>query len=202
MKNLDLTQDRGSKMKNGMKRNKGPTTKEIIQTLKVEVENLNKAFQISQMMVKHLSNKVQGLETDMNNSMGMLNDFQYRTLAMLELGDFSNDDIEKKAEELKLVDFEAASNKEDEQKGYELDLDGTINEDSVVTITSKVEGKDEGGIFRSKFHMSECVTPNIREALLEKKVGDTVEVDIYGENHKIEILQLRKVNKEEKAEQE
>ena len=54
-------------------------------------------------------------------------------------------------------------------------------------------GKEDFAIFRSKFPMSECLTPNLRESLLGAKVGDVIDAEIYGVNHKIEVLGLRKV---------
>jgi hypothetical protein len=191
-------------MKNGFKQNKGPTTKERIEALKIELKNLSQAFQIQQMMIKHMSNQIQGLDTDAKNSMSMLNDFQYRTLAMIELADYSTEDLEEKAAELKLNDFNKASDLEDQEKSYELDNDGEINEDSIVVICSEVEDNEDAGIFRSKFPMSECLTPDIREKLLGCKVGDKIEAEIYGLKHTIEVLSLRKppVKEEEKEEQE
>lgn len=179
-------------MKNGFKQNKGPTTKEKIQTLEVELKNLSQAFQIQQMMMKHVSNQLQGIDADIKNSFGMLNDFQYRTLAMIELANYSADELESKAEEIKLKHFNQASDEEDQKKNYVLDNDSEVNEDSIVTITSTCKENSESSIFRSKFPMSECLTPNIREKLLGLKRGEEVEVDIYGNTHVIQLLSIRK----------
>jgi hypothetical protein len=177
-----------------MPKAKGPTTKERIRELETVVQNLHMAMQMSQGMLKHLTNQFQTFQRDLGDTMGMVNDFQYRTLAMLELGNFNKDDIDAKAADLKLADFTSASDKEDTQKGYTLDDGGVVAEDSVVIVTSTTEaGKEDFAIFRSKFPMSECLTPNLRDSLLGAKVGDVIDAEIYGINHKIEILGLRKV---------
>ena len=179
---------------NGMKRNKQPSTKDRIRELEVLTQNLQLATQMSQMMIKHLTNQLEAIHKDMGNTMGMLNDFQYRTLAMLELGDFDKDAIDANAEARKLKDYNSASDKEDAAKNYVNDDAGVVNEDSIVVITSKTPDLEEdAGIFRAKFPMSECLTPDIREKLLGAKVGDSFESTISNVKHEITVLGLRKV---------
>jgi len=184
----------------GMKQSKGPTTKEKIRELEETLKNTQMAMQMSQMMTKHLTDQFQAFQKDLGSTMGMLNDFQYRTLAMLELGDFKKEDIDSKAEEFKLKDFNDASNKEDSTKGFINDDGGIVNEDSIVILSSKTPDlKEDQGIFRSKFPMSECLTPELREGLLGSKIGDTIDSDLSGIKHVITVLGLRKleVKKEE-----
>lgn len=184
----------------GMKQNKAPSTKDRMRELETALANMQMALQMSQMMVKHLTNQFQTFQNDLGSTMGMLNDFQYRTLAMLELGNFKTEEVEAKAEEYKLNDFNKASDKEDLDRGYVNDDAGVINEDSIVLITSSTPGQQEDqGIFRSKFPMSECLTPDLRSKLLGSKVGDVIESDIYGTVHKITVLGLRKLEVQEEA---
>lgn len=186
-----------------MKKNKAPSTKDRIRELEILAQNLQMAVQMSQMMVKHLTDQFQTFQTDLGSTMGMVNDFQYRTLAMLELGNFKTEEIDAKAEEFKLADFNKASAKEDEQKGYVVDEAGVVTEDSVVTLSSKTPDLEEDqGIFRSKFPMSECLTPQLRDVLLGAKVGDVVDADIYGVTHKISVLEVKKVEKVEEEVEE
>lgn len=178
----------------GMKQTKSPTTKDRIRELEVGMQNTQMALQMSQMMVKHLTDQFQTFQNDLGSTMGMLNDFQYRTLAMLELGNFNSDDVDAKAEEFKLNDFNKASEKEDELKGYLNDDSGVVGEESIVLLTSSTPDLEEDqGIFRSKFPMSECLTPDLREKLLGSKLGDSIESDLSGVNHKITVLGIRKV---------
>lgn len=179
------------------------STKQRLKELETLVQNSQMALQMSQMMVKHLTNQLSALQQDVGGLMGMSNDFQYRTLSMLELGPFDKDAINAKAEEFKLADFEKASAKEDEKKGYEVDPAGVVNEESVVIISSSTPDlEDDQGIFRSKFAMSECQTPDLREKLLGAKVGDQVEVDINEVKHVIDIVGLRLVKPVEEAEED
>lgn len=184
----------------GMRQNKQPSSKERIKELEVITQNMQMALQMSQMMVKHLTDQFQAFQSDLGSTMGMLNDFQYRTLAMLELGNFNKDDINAKAEEYKLNDFTKASDKEDAERGYINDDNGVVEENSIVILTTNTPDLEEDqGIFRSKIPMTECLTPGLRDELLGSKVGDTVESEIYGVKHVITILGLRKVEVTENA---
>lgn len=189
----------------GMKLNKQASSKDRIKELEVALQNTQMALQVSQMMIKHMTDQFKAVQNDLTNTMGMLNDFQYRTLAMLEVGNFNRDDIEQKAEALKLVDFDKASAKEDEQKGYVHDEDGVVTENSVITITSHTPDlAEDQGIFRSKFPMSECLTPALRGKILGAKLNETVDVEIGGIKHNLTILSIKKphVAEENLAEKE
>ena len=172
------------------KQNKGKTK---IKELEVAMQNVQMATQVSQMMLRQMLEQFQGLRRDLDNSMGILNDFQYRTQAIMELTGLDIDKLNELAEGYKLRDYMAASDAEDAQKGYEPDEDGVINEESVVIITSSTNGEEDKGIFRSKFAMAECQTDTLREQLLGKKVGDSFTEEINGDEHEITIVGLRKV---------
>ena len=177
----------------GMKLNKQASAKDRIKELEVALQNTQMALQVSQMMIKHMTDQFKAVQNDLTNTMGMLNDFQYRTLAMLDVGNFDRDDVERKAEALKLVDFDNASLKEDDQKGYVIDTDGIVNENSVITITSHTPDlAEDQGIFRSKFPMSECLTPSLREKILGLKLNESTAVEIGGVKHNITVLSIKK----------
>ena len=177
----------------GAKLNKQTSSKDKVKELEVALQNTQMALQVSQMMIKHITDQFKAVQNDVTNTMGMLNDFQYRTLAMLEVGKFDREEVEQKAEALKLVDFEKASSKEDNQKGYVNDDEGVVNENSVITVTSHTPDlAEDQGIFRSKFPMSECLTPSLREKLLGLKLNETVEVEIGGVKHTLTVLSIKK----------
>lgn len=178
-----------------------PSGKSKIKELEVQVSNLEMATRISQMMLKQVLEQFQGARADIDNTMGILNDFQYRTQAMLELGNFDLDELNKRADELKLVDYMKASDHEDQVKGYELDDQGEIKEESVVIITSSTNGDEDKGIFRSKFPLNECSTETLKEKLLGRKVGDVVEEEINGDVHSITVVGLRLPKQEVTEEQ-
>lgn len=178
----------------GQRQSKQASPKDKFKELEVQLQNNQMAIQMSQMMIKHLADQLSALQNDVGSNMGMLNDFQYRTLAMLEVGGFNKDAVDTKAEEFKLVDFSKISDKEDLQKGFSLDDDGIVNEESIVILsTTTPDLTTDEGIFRSKFPMSECLTPDIRSKLLGLKIGDTFESLIYGVKHIVTLVGLRKV---------
>ena len=181
------------------KQNKG---KQKIKQLETSMSNVEMATRISQMMLKQVLDQFQALRRDVDNSMGILNDFQYRTQAIMELTGLDVDKLNELAESYKLRDYMSASDAEDEAKGYENDPEGEVGEDSVVIITSSTNGNDDKGIFRSKFAMAECQTDSLREQLLGKKVGDKFDEDINGDIHTITILGLRKVTQQEESNEE
>ena len=186
-----------------MRQSKSKPVKKRLDELETVLANTQAALQMSQMMVKHITNQLSALQADVGGLMGMSNDFQYRTLSMLELGNFDKKAINAKAEEFKLADFNQASDKEDASKGYVVDPTGVINEQSIVLISSSTPDTEEDkGIFRSKFSMTEVSTPELREKLIGAKVGDSVEVDIQGTRHVVSILGLRLKKVEEENTQE
>jgi hypothetical protein len=177
---------------NGFRKPAAGAKKDKFKELDVAVKNCEMATRLSQMLIKQLLDQLQNNRLDLDNTMGMLNDFQYRTLAMLELSGIPKDTIDKRADELKLKDYNNASAQEDLAKGYVDDSAGVVNEDSVVTITSSTNGNEDRGIFRSKFPMSECLTPSIKEKIMGLKVGDSFEEQIKSDLHKITIVDLKK----------
>jgi TolA-binding protein len=177
---------------NGKRQPKQSGTKQKLKELETQLTNSEMATRISQMMIKQMLDQFQGLRRDLDNTMGILNDFQYRTQAMMQLGNFDIDELNKLAEQFKLKDYMKASDAEDEAKGFTVDNDGVVDEKSVVIITSTTNGDEDRGIFRSKFSMDECQTETLREQLLGKKVGDVVTEEINGDTHEITILELRR----------
>lgn len=178
----------------GMKLDKQGSVKNKIKELEVALQNTQMALQVSQMMIKHLTDQFKATQNDVASTMGMLNDFQYRTLAMLEVGNFNKDAIDAQAEIFKLKDFNEASIKEDADKGYLEDTTGVVAEDSVIVITSRTPGlAEDQGIFRSKFPMSECLTPALRQKLLGLKLNETVSIELGGVVHEVTILSIKKI---------
>jgi uncharacterized coiled-coil protein SlyX len=178
----------------GMKLDKQGSVKNKIKELEVALQNTQMALQVSQMMIKHLTDQFKATQNDVASTMGMLNDFQYRTLAMLEVGNFNKDAIDAQAEIFKLKDFNDASIKEDADKGYLEDTTGVVAEDSVIVITSRTPSlAEDQGIFRSKFPMSECLTPALRQKLLGLKLNETTSIELGGVVHEVTILSIKKI---------
>jgi hypothetical protein len=187
---------------NGKKQAKAKTGKDRMRELETELQNTAMATRISQMMLKQVLEQFQNLRQDIDNTMGILNDFQYRTQAMMSIGNFDLDLLDKKAEELKLKDYMDASDKEDLDKGYSLNDSGLVNENSIVIITSITNGDNNRGIFRSKFPVSECFTETLKASLLGSKVGDSFEEIINGDVHNITVLGIRQAQPKQVEETE
>lgn len=177
---------------NGFRNAATGAKKDRFKELDVAIKNCEMATRLTQMMVKQLLEQMQNSRLDIDNTMGMLNDFQYRTLAMLELSGIDKKLIDQRADALKLADYNKASDAEDLAKGYVDDAAGLVGEDSVVTITSSTNGDEDRGIFRSKFPMSECLTPSIKEKIMGLKLGESFDETIKGDVHKITVVGLKK----------
>lgn len=168
-----------------------PAKKDRLEQLETMVSNLQMAVQVSQTVLKQLLAQFELLKNDSTNTMNLSNDLQYRTLAMLQLGAFDIDKLDVIAEELKLADYNKASDQEDKDKGFVVaDL---LKEDSIVILTSITDSQKDGGIFRSKFPVAQCPFEQMKKDLVGKKVGDKFEADLNGIVHHVEIIGVREL---------
>ena len=151
------------------------------------VQQLQMATRMSQMLIQQMGNSVQTISKDLGELTGRQRDIQYRLLAIQELLNLNADDVVAKAEALQVKDFEETSAKEDVTEGC-TDAD-TVAEDSVIILTSKVE--TGGGILRTRLKVAELGFPQLKQDLLGKRVGDTVEADINGTKHSITLLGIK-----------
>lgn len=175
-----------------MKVGKQPTFAEDIDALKKQVENLTMALRINQALLQQVLPSVQAMGQDLKNTTAMMNDFQYRFLALQKL---LNVDVAKMGEEadaLKLFDWDKASDADDEEKGL-VSVPKVESPQDIVIITSTIEGKSEGGIFRSKMVLAETGNQALIDALNGAEVGAKVSVDLAGDTHNITLLGIRRV---------
>jgi hypothetical protein len=161
-----------------------------IDELEKLVGNLQIAVNLSQALLKKVSPAQIRLDKDVSNIMGVINDLQYRTLAMVQSGVFVREELNSIADSLKLKDFNDASDKEDADSGF---TTGHItNPDSIVIITSTSMGdNNDSGIFRSKLAIKDAVLPELKEKLVGLVVGDHIVAKINGVDHDIELLGIR-----------
>lgn len=158
------------------------------QELEKRVANLEMQNRVTNMLIQQIGGAVSPMARDVGELASRQRELQYRALAIQELLSLKADDITKRSEELQVKDFEETSAKEDAEKGYT--VTDTIDDDSVIILTSKVEGEGNG-ILRSKLVLKEIGFPKLREDLTGKKVGDVVEADINGAKHQITVLGVR-----------
>lgn len=178
-------------MKNGFRQQKGKSGKQQLKELATMVQNLQMATRVMQMGMQQMGQSFQRMDTDINSAMGVLNDLQYRTLAMIDSGKFDKDKLDAAAEVLKLEDYTKASDKEDKDKGYT--AADVVAEDSVVILTSECKEDKTKAIFRTKFKLDDSGNPEAQEKLKGLKVGDKAELKINGLTHNVELLGVRTV---------
>lgn len=182
---------------NGFRQKKQPGNKEKIRELHATIENMQQTFNIQKIVTQQFAQNLAKIDRDLNNAMGVINDLQYRTLALLEtvceVSEKTADDIDVVAEKLKLKDYNEASDKEDKEKGYEEDT--SVKEDSIVILTSKCLTDESKSIFRTKFKLDEeALTDELKNKLVGLKVGEKVEATLPDQSeHELEVVGIRKV---------
>lgn len=178
-------------MTNGFRQQRVKSKKDQMRELATMVQNLQMAVRVMQMGMQQMGQSFQRMDADIGNSMGVLNDIQYRTLAMVESGKFDKSELDKAAETLKLEDYTKASDKEDKDKKYT--VADVVAEDSVVILTSKCKEDETKSVFRTKFKLDESGNPEAQEKLKGLKAGEKVELKIGGLTHIVEVLGIRTV---------
>jgi hypothetical protein len=153
------------------------------------VKQLQMATRVSQMLIQQMGQSVQSMGRDMNEITVRQRELQYKVLAIQELMNIDADAVTRRAEALQIKDFEETSAKEDVAQEC-TDAD-EVTEDSVIVLTSKVEAG--GGILRTRLKVAELGFPQLKQDLLGKKVGDTIEADINGTKHSITLLGIKKL---------
>lgn len=172
----------------GFRQQPEPSKKDKLRAIETEFQNSQMAMRISQLMTKQLMENQQKVQQDVDNAFGLLNELQYRVLAIQELTGVDMSALNSIVETLRLKDFTEVSDKEDTQKGL---VDGTIvNADSTVILTSSTASPDKG-IFRSKIKLSECGVQGLIDGLMGKTVGTKVDVTLNGVNHTVELLAIK-----------
>jgi hypothetical protein len=173
---------------NGFRQQPQGSRKEKVRELEVEVKNLAMAGRISQMMTQQIMQNLKSMHEDLTRSMGIISELQYKILAVQRVSGLSIDEMNKVANEQRLVDFTEASDKEDAAQGFTVgDL---VNEQSTVVLTSTTEEKDRG-IFRSRLKLSDCGVPDLIQAFMGRDVGAKALVMLNGLEHEVELLAVR-----------
>lgn len=161
--------------------------KEQMKSFKTELANMQMAGRISQMMIQQMMQNNKTMSADLSSAMGLINELQYKLLAIQKVSGLNVDDLSKVSDELRLKDFNEASDNEDAREGF---TNGeTVLSDSTVILTS--EAPDNKGIFRSKIKLADCGVPALITELTGKSVGDKVTVKLNEVDHTVELLGVR-----------
>lgn len=169
----------------GFRQQPQDSRKERLRGLETELQNLQMAGRISQMMTQQLMQNNQRMQQDLGQAMGLINELQYKILGVQRLTGLDNAQLAAIADELRLKDFNEASDKENAEQGFTVGT--TVDAESVVILTSKTENNDKG-IFRSKIKLSESGVPDLIKAFDGREVGAKALVQLNGLEHEVELL--------------
>jgi hypothetical protein len=149
------------------------------------------AIRVSQMLLKQALERLDDSEAKNRQNMSMLNDFQYRLLGLQAATKVDISEVTKAADDLKLVDWNKASDAEDEKDNL-VAADSVSSQDNIVILTSTTPSvTPDVGIFRSRTSVSEIGNRELIDTLIGKNVGDKFEFDLNGSKHVIELLGVR-----------
>lgn len=172
----------------GKKLEPKPTNSQLIREMDKELKNMQLAARLNQMMIQQLLQNMQAMGKDLGKAYGVLNELQYKVLAMQKVGTFDADALNKQADEMRLNDFIEASDEEDKSGNFT--IGETVQNDSTVIITSVAPG-DNAGIFRSRIKLAESGNPTLIEGLMGKPVGTKVKCTLNEVEHEVELLGIR-----------
>jgi hypothetical protein len=168
--------------------------KEQLRELKTELANLQMSSRISQMMIQQMLNNNKSMAEDLGRALGLINELQYKFLAVQKVSNLDLKDLAAVADELRIKDFNEASDTEDTRDGFTVAT--TVSPDSTVILTSEAEGGK--GIFRSRIRLADCGVPSLIAELAGKNVGDKVVVKLNELDHTIELLGVRNPKPEDR----
>lgn len=172
----------------GFRQKPAVSKKQQVNELDVTLKNLSMAVRVMQIMNQQLATNFQNMQNDITRLMGVVNNLQYKATALQDLLGVNTDALNAKADDIKLIDYDTASAKEDAEKGFT--TADVVAADSICIVTSTTEDKDKE-IFRSKFKLSDSGVPELQEKLLGQKVGAKIDVNLNGIKHTIELLGVR-----------
>lgn len=165
--------------------------KERLNELEAKIANMEMASRISQMMIQQLMGNLRNMQQDLGRALGLLNETQYKILAIQEVSGLDLTKMNEIANTKRLVDFNEASDKEDLDGQFTVGSVGaTVQADSTIILTSTTKETDQG-IFRSRLKLADCGVPELINAFMGAEVGAKTTVALNGVEHQIELLGIR-----------
>jgi hypothetical protein len=162
-----------------------------------QLEQLSMAMRLNQMMIQQLGKNNESLRNELSNATSMLNDFQYRLLAVQQLNNLDPKKLQDVADALKIDDFNKECVRKDLNDKAEI-VNTIESSEDIVILTSSTPGAEfDQGILRSRIKVSETNLPELIDLLVGKSVGDKVTATLNGVSHSIEILGVRRLPKVE-----
>jgi hypothetical protein len=173
---------------NGYRQHAAPARKERLKTMETKLTNLEMASRISQMMTQQLMQSMKSMQEDLGRALGLLNEMQYKLLAIQELSGLDVVRLNELTNVRRLNDFNEASDKADVEGGFTVGT--TVEANSTVVLTSTTKETDRG-IFRSRIELAKCGVPELINAFMGKEVGTKVVVKLNELEHEVELLGIR-----------
>lgn len=160
--------------------------------LERELSTLTMAVRISQALIKQLTEQLRPIQDDMTRFYSALNDTQYKTAALLaSVPGVSKEQIASLADQLKLTDWQASSDRDDAVRGLvPADVASSPEDTVIITSTTPNESEDKG-IFRSKSLLKDIANQDIANGFLNQPIGTKLETSINGSLHVVELLAVR-----------
>jgi hypothetical protein len=166
----------------------GTGRKEKLKAFDKKLANLEMASRISQLMTQQLMQNMKNMQEDLGRALGILNEMQYKLLAIQELSGLDVEQLNELTNARRLNDFIEASDKADAEGGFTF---GTkVEANSTVILTSTTTETDRG-IFRSRIELAKCGVPELISAFMGKEVGTKAMVKLNGLEHEVELLGIR-----------
>lgn len=175
-------------MRNGFRQAPQPNRKERLAAYEKRIENLEMASRITQMMTQQLLQNSRNLQEDLGRALGLLNETQYKLLAIQEVAGLDVPRLTEIVNAKRLTDFNEASDREDAEKQFTVGT--TVEQDSTVILTSKTEEPDRG-FFRSRIEIARCGVPDLIKAFMGREAGAKAIVKLNGVDHEVELLGVR-----------
>lgn len=176
-------------MATGFRQQPQASAKDKFRSVDVELKNLQMASRITQMMCQRLMESNKNMGEDLAKSFQIINELQYKVLAMQSVAQLDETKVNSLISELRLKDFNEASDKQDIADGFTV-ID-SVEEDSTVILTSTTPGTD-AGIFRSRIKLSESGVEDLIKGFAGKGVGTQVTAKLNGLEHTVELLGIRR----------
>ena len=176
-----------------------PNQLERIQLLEKTAETLSMGVRVSQMLVQQVGQQLQQLQEQNHIKSSMINDLQYRILALQKVTGVDLEKLQVEADYFKLEEWSKASSEDSAAKKL-TEAKSVSSYDSVVVFTTSTPDLKDGGIFRSKIRVSELGSATAMAEFLDKSAGDTFEVILADQKHVVTLLQVLEDNSATTAE--
>jgi hypothetical protein len=161
-----------------------------MKVLENAIKGLQTATQVNQLMLKQVLQNEQRLGDDVAQLMRLVQELQYRVLAIQRVASFDLDKLTAVVDELRLKDFDEYSSKEDKDNSLEV-VDGPLAPGDVFIATSKAAQPDKS-VFRLRVSTNDLRVKDLADALMGKTLGETVKVVYDGVEHEFTLLGVRR----------